>query len=337
MMQFDILRGEAQPAAEAIFADRSLPRDFVFLSQDPTVGFAAESCISVLRAANKLIGHERYSWAHFVGEETLGDGPICGPGQTLVLIGGMETPWVPSEPRLTQLRACIRSAARVCVVGSAVFAPIAAGALPARQISIHPSFRLGVEETGPPLKISGGATAHHKTLSSAIGPVAAIRMMVELVAAREGECTKQALAEYLGMHDPEEAAQSYEHWRYKKNAQEDANIADALDIMQDHLEDTLRVSQIADLLGVSSRKLQRGFQDRLGQTPLEVYRELRLGRARKLLGQTNLPLHMVSVACGFSNATQMKKWYSRKYGETPKQTRREVFQGWRPTEREVRN
>ena len=308
---------------------RSLSGDFVFLSQDARVGFAAEACIDVLRAANRLIGHPAYSWSHLPSEQAL-DGPVCGPDQTLVLIGGVEDPWRPGPERLRALRACIRNAARVCVVGSAVFVPLNAGVLGAKRLSVHPNFRPGVMECAGGLDVHEGTTCHHNALSSAISPAAAIRMMVELVGARDGAFTRTALSKYLGLSEPERDNISGEHWRYTRMARGDVVIGEALTIMLDHLEDTLSVGQIAGLLDVSPRKLERGFRELLSQTPLKVYRDLRLDRVHSLLAQTSLSMNEISVACGFSNVTLMKKWFIKKYGETPDHVRRHAYGGMRP-------
>lgn len=326
-MYLDTLSATQAPVPSAIHCRRSLSGDFVFLSQDETVTFAAEACIDVLRSANRLTGEEGYRWTHHIGENCLEDGPICGPDQTLVLVGGVDNPWRPSQERLLDLRACIRNAARVCVVGAAVFVPLAAGVLGAKQLSVHPNFRPGVRETGRTVELTEGATCHHKALSSAVSPTAAIRMMVELVGARDGEFTRATLTKYLGLSDPDEDIGVAEHWRYKRLAQGNLVISDALKIMLDHLEDTLSVGQIADILEVSPRKLERGFRDLLNQTPLKVYRDLRLDRARSLLAQTSMPMNEISVACGFSNVTLMKKWFIEKYGELPGQVRQHAFGG----------
>lgn len=310
-------------------AKRSLAGNFVFISQDDSVGFAAEACIDVLRAANMLIGREAYEWRHLRGEEGLEsvDGPLCDAGQVLVLIGGMERAWQPGATRLKALRGAIRNAARVCVVGAAVFVPLAAGVLGAKRLAVHPNFRPGVEELGGTLELEEAATCHHKALSSAISPAAAMRMMVELVGARDGEFTRAALSRYLGLSEPEGDTGAGEYWRYTRMAQGDEVICEALQIMLEHLEDTLTVGQIAEVLEVSPRKLERGFRDLLKQSPLKVYRDLRLERAHRLLQQTALPLGEVSMACGFSNVTLMKKWFHRKYGERPEAVRRHAFGG----------
>ena len=326
-MYLDKLDTRRTPEPLAMHCRRSLSGDFVFLSQSDDVRFAAEACIDVLRSANRLTGEDGYRWTHHIGEDILKDGPICGPEQTLVLVGGIDAPWRPSEDRLLSLRSCIRNAARVCVVGSAIFVPLAAGVLGAKQLAVHPNFRLGVQESGRLLELTESATCHHKALSTAISPAAAIRMMVELVGARDGDFTRSTLTKYLGLSDPDEETGMAEHWRYKRMAQGNLVISDALKIMLDHLEDTLSVGQIAEILDVSPRKLERGFRDLLNQTPLKVYRDLRLDRARSLLAQTSLPLNEVSVACGFSNVTLMKKWFIEKYGELPGQVRQHAFGG----------
>ncbi len=319
--------------APALQCKRSLSGDFVFLSQDDSVAFAAEACIDVLRSANRLIGTATYSWSHLRGEAALEllDGPACGPDQTLVLIGGTENPWRPGKDKLRDLRACIRNAARLCVVGSAVFVPLGAGVLGSKQISVHPNFRPGVSETCAGVDMFDGATCHQSALSSAISPTAAIRMMVELVGARDGEFTRAALSRYLGLTDPETSPNmAGEHWRYTRMAQGDLIIGEALTIMLEHLEDTLTVGQIAGLLDVSPRKLERGFRDLLRETPLKVYRDLRLDRARSLMSQTAMPMNEISVACGFSNVTLMKKWFVKKYGEAPEQVRLHSYGALRP-------
>ena len=310
-------------------AKRSLASEFVFVSQDASVGFAAEACIDVLRAANRLTGRESYGWRHVPGDKSLeaGDGPLCDTGEVLVLIGGLEQAWRPDSARIAVLRRAIRDAARVCVVGAAVFVPLTAGVLGTKRLAVHPNFRPGVEELSKGLEVDDAAICHHKALSSAISPAAAMRMMVELVGARDGEYTRTALSRYLGLSEPERDSGVGEHWRFKRMAQGDEVICEALQIMQDHLEDTLTVGQIADILDVSPRKLERGFRDMLKQTPLKVYRDMRLERAHSLLAQTAMPMGEISVACGFSNVTLMKKWFHRKYGEMPDAVRRHAFGG----------
>lgn len=329
-MYLETLEPTAHALADSPRARRSLSGDFVFVTQDADVEFAAGACMEVLRAANRLLGQDSYRWTHLGGEAgLLRNDPPCGPDRTLVLIGGLDAPWRPAAPHLRALRNTIRSAARVCLVGAGVFVPLAAGVLGARRLAVHPDFHPGVLECAPRLDLSPEAVCHHGAVSSAISPTAAVRMMVDLVGARDGDFTGAGLTRYLGLSDLEGVARPAAQWRYTRLAQGDPVISEALQIMLDHLEDTLSVGQIADLLGVSPRKLERGFREFLRQTPLRVYRDLRLDRARSLMVQTALPMNEISVACGFSNVTLMKKWFSQKYGEPPEEVRRRALGGCR--------
>lgn len=312
---------------------RSLTDAFVFLTQDDSVRFTADSCAHVLHRANHLLGRDLYSWSHLNADALdLDATQICDPNQTLVLIGGSDTPWRPDAAQLRFLRSAIRSAARVCVVGSAVFVPLAAGVLGAKKLSVHADFQPGVLETCTGVELHAASTCHHKALSSATGPAAAMRMMIELVGAREGDFAQSALARDLGLtEETSPDTGSGEHWRLQRQAQGCDVISDALQIMEDHLEDTLSVAQIADIVGVSPRKLERSFSDRLARSPLKVYRDLRLDRAHALMIQTAMPLGEVSIACGFSNVTLMKRWFHHKYGQAPQEVRRQAFKGLCPS------
>ncbi len=320
----------ARPVA-CIRADqnRSHAGEFVFVSQDASSAFLAEACIDVLQSANRLTGREGYSWTHLIAGPDLCEeaAPLCGPDQNLVLVGGTASAWRPDGQTLQILRNSIRNTAHLCVVGAAVFVPLAAGVLAAKQLAVHANFHSGVREDASHPEIVDAAVHHNKTLSSATGHVAAIRMMLDLIGARDGEFTRVSLARDLGLLEPQADMGSQEHWRLRRLAQGDQVICDALQMMEDHLEDTLSVGQIADLLHVSPRKLERGFREQLGRTPLKIYRDLRLERAHKLLAQTSMSVSEVSVACGFSNVTLMKKWFAQKYGQEPGHVREQAFAG----------
>lgn len=309
---------------------RSLSDTFVFVVQEASSAFVAETCIHVLRRANRILGQDIYSWSLIdATRRACRDTTLCAPHQVLVLVGGTDQPWRPAKSDLSPLRAAIRNAARVCVVGGAVFVPLAAGVLGAKRVSVHSAFRAGVQESCANVEMHDDTTCHHKALSSATGPAAAMRMMVELIGAREGKFTEVALACDLGLQKTgsQPAAGSGERWRMQRLAQGCDVISDALQIMEDHIEDTLSVAQIAEIIGISARKLERGFAEKLGRSPLKVYRDLRLDRANDLMMQTALPLGEVALACGFSNVTLMKRWFQRKYGQAPCDVRRQAFSG----------
>ncbi|MFN3207897.1 MAG: helix-turn-helix domain-containing protein [Roseovarius sp.] len=306
---------------------RSLATRFVFLAQNDGLRFGAESCAEVLAAANLLTGSTTYEWRILDEHETDHGDAICGPDEVLVLVGGLEDPWVVTSRALKTFRESMRTAARVCVIGSAVFLPLTTGLLQSKRIAVHPRFQLGVRECLLEIEIVKNVTCHHGNLSSSITTASAVRMMVELIGAREGNFTLSALSEYLGVSEATSEELCGEYWRIKRQAEGNHVVETALQIMFNHLEDTLSIIQISELLEISQRSLERAFGHKLGRSPLTVYRDLRLDRAHKLLRQTAMSQNDIAIACGFSSYRQMKRWYYQKYEELPTKTRRLSYAG----------
>ena len=114
---------------------------------------------------------------------------------------------------------------------------------------------------------------------------------------------------------------------YKKLAEGNWVISEALDIIQNHLENTLTVGQIAEVMAVSFKRLERSFSEKIQRSPLQIFQSSRLEQAEKLLMQTDVPKSEISIACGFSNVTLLTKWYHQKLGVQPSLTRRKAFKG----------
>ncbi|MDN0083892.1 GlxA family transcriptional regulator [Crenobacter sp. SG2305] len=96
-----------------------------------------------------------------------------------------------------------------------------------------------------------------------------------------------------------------------------AKLEEALQIMESNVEETLSIAEIASYLGVSSRQLERWFQDRLHKTPAQAYLEIRLLRARQLLYRTSKPLEEVCASTGFVSTTHFATKYKAQFRLSP--------------------
>jgi AraC family transcriptional regulator, glycine betaine-responsive activator len=301
---------------------------FLLVSQDATVRFAADACAEVLQCANRFLTTRQFTWEHGLGLDTLSDRTLPSMARTgLFLVGGTEHPWYTGDTGLSRVKARLQAARHLCVVGSGVFVPLAAGHLDGKCLSVHPNFRVAVCEMAYGVDICNRAVNHSGGLSSAITGMAAASMMLDLIGQRVGRFTQQAVAEYLGLCQPYQGSGSREHWRYLKKSQGNRVIARALDVMLDHLEEVLSAQQIAMAINVSPRHLERCCKGYLGSSPMKVYRNLRLARARQLVVQTNLPITEISMASGFSSVSGFSRWYREKYGEPPAASRKHAFCG----------
>jgi len=82
------------------------------------------------------------------------------------------------------------------------------------------------------------------------------------------------------------------------------------------------VDVLAERLGVGSRHLRRLFLKHLGATPMAVAHTRRLHFAKKLIDETNLPMHQVALASGFGSVRRFNAGIRGVYHRTPIQIRR---------------
>lgn len=101
----------------------------------------------------------------------------------------------------------------------------------------------------------------------------------------------------------------------------------ALTLMGTHIADPLSQDQIAELVGLSSRQLQRLFANSVGQSTMQEYRAIRLSKGRDLLENTHIPLSDISEITGFSSQAHFTSAFRAAYGQTPAGVRRQTKTG----------
>jgi AraC family carnitine catabolism transcriptional activator len=105
---------------------------------------------------------------------------------------------------------------------------------------------------------------------------------------------------------------------------DDAPVLSAIAAMEEHLEDLLRLEDVAAAAGVSSRQLERRFRRALGMGPMRFYLGLRLERAERLLTYSRISVRDAGLASGFASLAQFSRAYKARYGLAPSQHRRQA-------------
>jgi transcriptional regulator GlxA family with amidase domain len=98
-------------------------------------------------------------------------------------------------------------------------------------------------------------------------------------------------------------------------------LAEALALMEANLEEPLAADDLAGLVGLSRRQLDRLFKQHLASVPSRYYLELRLQRARQLLLESHHSIVQVGLMCGFSSGSHFSTAYGALFGITPRQQR----------------
>jgi transcriptional regulator GlxA family with amidase domain len=98
-------------------------------------------------------------------------------------------------------------------------------------------------------------------------------------------------------------------------------LTEAVTLMEANIEEPLSTDDIAGLVGISRRQLERLFKQYLGSLPSRYYLELRLRRARQLLLETNHSIVQVGLMCGFSSGSHFSTAFGALFGNTPREER----------------
>jgi transcriptional regulator GlxA family with amidase domain len=83
---------------------------------------------------------------------------------------------------------------------------------------------------------------------------------------------------------------------------------------------------IAAEAGMSERSFVRHYRHATGDTPARTVERLRVEAARRLLGDTRLPLKRIAARCGFGSEETMRRSFLRLLRTNP-QAYRERFPG----------
>ncbi|WP_375510091.1 helix-turn-helix transcriptional regulator [uncultured Nostoc sp.] len=103
-------------------------------------------------------------------------------------------------------------------------------------------------------------------------------------------------------------------------AQTIAQIHYAREILLSRLENPPSILELSQLVGVSDRTLQRGFQELFGKTAFSYLTEKRMEWAEQLLRQGNMTIAEVGNRIGYSNLGHFAAAFKRRFGITPSQS-----------------
>lgn len=92
--------------------------------------------------------------------------------------------------------------------------------------------------------------------------------------------------------------------------------------IEDNLDNTILVEDLADLVSLSAAHFCRAFKKSFSATPHAYIVQRRVMRAQELMRATTSPLSQIALDCGFADQTHLSKLFRRLTGRTPNAWRR---------------
>lgn len=97
----------------------------------------------------------------------------------------------------------------------------------------------------------------------------------------------------------------------------DESVAVALDYIQEHLGNPIRVEAIARSAGVSRRTLEQRFQKNLRQTVYGVVQNLKFEHALEMLGEPGVSIGDIALRIGYPETKAFSRAFHKRFGRSP--------------------
>ena len=295
------------------------------------------SAIEPLRAANEITGRREFEWR--LVSETLA--PVRSsaevrfePDVTLADLSGVDQLYLISPPTAefadprhgpARLRWLERTGLTLGAFSGGIFPVARAGLMEGRGCSVHWCYEAAFKAEFPDVKASESVILRDKRRITASGAGAVFDLMLRLIEERLGrQCMTEVACwfQHPFVRD-EDASQKVPVARTASTADRlTPPIREAIRLFETHVEDPLRIPDVAAAVSMSGRHFERLFKRETGQSPLRYYRHLRLAKARQRVLYSNDPLREIAAAVGYLTPAPMARHYQELFGVSPKDERR---------------
>ncbi|MCV6547227.1 MAG: GlxA family transcriptional regulator [Cohaesibacter sp.] len=331
--------GETRFKTRSAIDDKPQKVAFIILERFSMI--ALSSAIDPLRLANRVLGRELFEWELY----SLDGNPVCSSNEIEVAVNasldtldsadlvfvvtGIDVERIELSPLLGQkLRGL---AARGAILGSlctAAYLLAKYNLLNGYRCTIHWENLRSFKEEFPEIEVSDDIFEIDRKRMTCAGGTAALDMMLMYIATFESVSLAQEIAE-VTLHQQIRTGEETQRYDLENRlGVNNRNVLATIAAMNDHIEDPLSCQQLAMMMNISSRQLERLFRKYFDTTPGQYYLRLRLEAARDLLRRTNRAILDVAVVCGFTSTSHFTKCYREHFGHTPTKERQNFF--WSP-------
>jgi transcriptional regulator GlxA family with amidase domain len=311
-------------------SDELRPKRYVFLLI-PGYSMLGFTCaLEALTLANRhASGRQYYSWLLLSADGQparawngvtvqVDDGLIeLRRDDTLVVCAGVDVAAGSTRPVLNWLRRETRRGINFGSLSSGAYTLALAGLIGGKRVTTHWEYADALAEAMPDVMIQDTIYSVDGRVFTCAGGASSMDLMLNLIHEDYGRTLMEWVAEQMVYTAPREQNQSQRLSIQGRLGLRNRKLAQAIGIMRNNVEDPLKLSELASIVGVSNRQLERLFENVLYTTPSKYYREIRLEKARYLLRQTDLSITEISVLCGFSSPTLFSRAYRRVYNVVP--------------------
>jgi AraC family transcriptional regulator, glycine betaine-responsive activator len=331
MLESDVTPAAA-PAVSAAPVSSLAHFGFLTLPQFSMIAFT--SAIEVLRMANYVGRAEHYRWSIFSLDGApvpASNGIVVRPTRPLdaeqlpdvmIVCGGVRIRDAVDEATRAALVALAERGVPLGGICTGAYALMASGLLDDYRCTVHWENLSALHAEFPRVRFADELFVVDRDRLTCTGGTAPLDLMLNLVGARLGQSLAAQVSEQFilerirGATDPQpipvDARVGFSR----------AELVEVVRLMEANIEEPLSLEELARLVRLSQRHLQRMFKVYLNVSPTHYYLSLRLKRARDLLRTTDASIARVTTVCGFHSPCHFSKAYRAQFGHAPSHERR---------------
>ncbi|MTH97446.1 GlxA family transcriptional regulator [Roseibium sp. RKSG952] len=286
------------------------------------------NAIEPFRAANTIAHQALYEWRHYSlqgGTVTSSSGlPVATASLLDIRPAGDFLFVMPSygfrdyaNPRTSDsLRAARKRFQTLAGMDTGAWLLAVAGLLDGHEATIHWDEFTSFSETFPDIEAVEKRFVIEQGIITCGGAATTFELALELIKSRHSALFALEVAALFMHGDKLDLQDPF------KRLSADALVLSATALMRRSIENPLPIPKICEYLQIDQRDLEKVFQSETGQTPLAVYKAIRLRQARRMVELTRLSITEIAERCGYRDASAMTRAYRLEFGQPPVAHRR---------------
>ncbi len=240
-----------------------------------------------------------------------------GREETLIVCAGENAGQGSTKTLLNWLRREVRKGMDYGALSSGTYTLALAGLIGGKRVTTHWEYKTALAEMLPDVIMEDTIYSVDGRVFTSAGGAASMDMMLHRINADYGVDMATWVADQMVYTVPRAHSHGQRMSLQSRPEVRNTKLLLAMQIMENNLEDPLVPDEIADVVALSTRQLERLFAKYLNTSPKRYYLHLRLEKARNLLRQTDLSVTDVCVACGFRSLSHFSKSYRSAFGIPP--------------------
>jgi len=241
----------------------------------------------------------------------------------VIVCGGFRCSQKQSKPLSEFLRAADAQGVALGGLWNGGLSLAHAGLMQGHSCALHPNDHDYANAQFPRMSLSKDALTMDRNRLTAAGPNSSFDLMLLLIQRHDSADTVLAIRDILraDISQPLDATVVQQATSFSLLP---GKLQRAIQMMRNTLDEPVHRDVLAAHIGMSTRAMERLFQQHLNTSPARHYKELRLLRAHELLRQSSDPVARVAENCGFVSSAHFSRAFHQRFGYPPKTLRSPV-------------